>query len=104
MPEGMFKDVLLYKLGDVFPGANQARIKPLLASCLSTTQRVQAHAADTLSTWAQPQPCSQHGAIAGKIKAKRRMKLPCRRGMACFVFFYSKEKARMVRVCLCLFG
>lgn len=79
-------------------------IKPLLASCLSTTQRVQAHAADALSTWAQPQPCSQHGAIAGKIKAKRRMKLPCHRGMACFVFFYSKEKAGMVRVCLCLFG
>lgn len=51
-------------------------IKPRVASCLPAAQRAQAHAAHTPSARAPPQPRSQRGVLAGKIKAKRRMKLP----------------------------
>lgn len=61
-------------------------IKPLVASCLSTTQRAQASPPTHSHHGPQPQPFSQHGVIAGKIKTRCRIKLPDHRGMACFVF------------------
>lgn len=104
MPEGMFKDVLLYKLGDVFPGANQARDQtapcflfidyPASAGsrCRRTVNMGPASALQ--SAWGH---CREN-----KSETEDETTLSQRHGL--LRFFHSKEKARMVRVCLCLFG
>lgn len=67
-------------------------IKPLVASCLSTTQRVQAYAADTLSPWA---PASTLQSAWGhcrenKNKMKDKTTRSQRHGLLCF--FTARKK------------
>lgn len=90
MLKGILKGMMLSKLDDVFPGANQARDQ--LACCLTFLDYPES--AD-LHTWVPPSTLNQQGFIAGKIKPKCKLQVPYRRGVA-FFFINSKGKAGMV--------